>query len=321
MYKTANTIRMLQILYSGGVVKKRDLAQELETNERNIREYKKELVMAGYDILEHKGRNGGLELDAASIIPASHLSPEQTDAFLEARDLVHSHVGFPAMREFDSAFEKLFSSASRQSGEDDSILYLSRRRQDPRKISPVHLELCRRGIREKKQLKMKYRRRDGSLHDYLLEPYRIFYSNEAYYLFADKITPGQTGRGSWRCFRLSPTRVQELTVTDTLFSPFTDFSLEQNLAEHGFVKTPDTKYQVRVRREADHLFREADWGDDLLQTAEDGDWITFTFHRDETEGLFNKLLEFGPSVVLEAPEDKKQEFLKKLEALNGAYLS
>ena len=43
MYKTANTIRMLQILYSGGVVKKRDLAQELETNERNIREYKKEL--------------------------------------------------------------------------------------------------------------------------------------------------------------------------------------------------------------------------------------------------------------------------------------
>ncbi len=123
MYKTANTIRMLQILYSGGVVKKRDLAQELETNERNIREYKKELIMAGYDILEHKGRNGGLQLDSASIIPAARLNREQTDAFLEARDLVHTHSSFASMKEFDQAVEKLFSSVVPSPEEDDAILY------------------------------------------------------------------------------------------------------------------------------------------------------------------------------------------------------
>ena len=319
MYKTANTIRMLQILYSGGVVKKRDLAQELETNERNIREYKKELIMAGYDILEHKGRNGGLQLDSASIIPAARLNREQTDAFLEARDLVHTHSSFASMKEFDQAVEKLFSSVVPSPEEDDAILYLSRRRRDPRQTSTLHMEVCRRGIREKKRLKLLYRRRDGRMQEYLVEPYQVFYSQEAYYLFADKVEQGKTAGGNWRCFRFSPTRLQNVTLTEERFVPFTDVSLEQTLAEYGFVKTPNTKYQVRVRKEAEHLFRESDWGDDLRAVSQDEEWIRYTFHRDEKEGLFNQLLEFGPTVILESPADQQQEFKDRISALMEAY--
>ena len=40
-----------------------ELAKELETNPRNIREFKKELVTAGYNIQEVKGRYGGYYLD------------------------------------------------------------------------------------------------------------------------------------------------------------------------------------------------------------------------------------------------------------------
>lgn len=321
MYKTANTLRMLQILYSGGIVKKKDLARDLETNERNIREYKKELLMAGYNIVEHKGRHGGLELCAQSILPAARLTPEQTDAFLEARDLVHSHESFPSRKAFDQAVEKLFSGTvhSQEADEDDAILYLTRRRQDPETSCTLYMELCRRAIREKKRLAMRYRRRDGVLHDYLLEPYRVFYSKNAYYLFADKVEPGKTGTGNWRCFRFSSTRMQDVTMTDTSFAPFTDISLEQNLASYGFVKTPNTKYQVRVKKEADHLFRESDWGDDLRQTGQEGDWLRFTFHRDEQEGLFSQLLQFGPSVVLEAPQAQREAFEQKLRDLSEAY--
>lgn len=58
MNRCALTIRMLMILRARGTkypVSTRVLAQELETNPRNIREFKKELVTAGFNIIEKKG--------------------------------------------------------------------------------------------------------------------------------------------------------------------------------------------------------------------------------------------------------------------------
>ena len=49
--KTAKCIKMLQILNNSGVVKIKDLALMLETNERNIPEYKETLTNAGYRVI------------------------------------------------------------------------------------------------------------------------------------------------------------------------------------------------------------------------------------------------------------------------------
>lgn len=320
MYKTANTIRMLQILYSGKIVKKRDLAAELETNERNIREYKRELIMAGYDIIEHKGRNGGLELDRASIIPASHLTGTECMAVLEGRNLVHAHADFALMPDFDAAFDKLFSSAVGPDQGEETTLYLSRRRQDPVEGILVELELCRQAIREHRRLSLKYRRRDGTRSEYIVEPYRIFYYEDAYYLFADKTGASGSGSGTWRFFRFSPTRMEEVQILEERFSPFSDFNLEKHLADHGFVKTPAATYTVRVREEADHLFRELDWGDDLTNLNHEKGWIRYSFTRDEKAGLFRQLLQFGPDVVLETPDSARQELAEKLDAIRENYL-
>ena len=53
--------------------------------------------------------------------------------------------------------------------------------------------------------------------------------------------------------------------------------------------------------------------------SQDEEWIRYTFHRDEKEGLFNQLLEFGPSVILESPADQQQEFKGRISALMEAY--
>ena len=63
MGKSAMCIQMLQILNSGRVYKASELADLLETNPRNIIEYKKELEEAGYYIISIPGKFGGYQLD------------------------------------------------------------------------------------------------------------------------------------------------------------------------------------------------------------------------------------------------------------------
>ena len=56
MFRTALCIKMLMILFTRDVVSIKELSEELETNPRNIPEYRKELEAAGYPIETVSGR-------------------------------------------------------------------------------------------------------------------------------------------------------------------------------------------------------------------------------------------------------------------------
>lgn len=74
MGKTSNCLKMLQILSSGRVYKGQELADILETNVRNIAEYRTELEMAGYYIEGIPGKYGGYRLITQSVIPTVRLN-------------------------------------------------------------------------------------------------------------------------------------------------------------------------------------------------------------------------------------------------------
>ncbi len=69
MGKTSNCLKMLQILSSGRVYKGQELADILETNVRNIAEYRTELEMAGYYIEGIPGKYGGYIFAGADMPP------------------------------------------------------------------------------------------------------------------------------------------------------------------------------------------------------------------------------------------------------------
>ncbi len=77
MGKASMCIQMLQILRSGRVYKCTELAELLETNPRNVIEYKKELEEAGYYIVSIPGKYGGYKLEQGSLIPSLNLSNEE----------------------------------------------------------------------------------------------------------------------------------------------------------------------------------------------------------------------------------------------------
>ena len=73
MNRTNLCIRMLQLLKARGKMNTTQLASELEVNPRNIREFKKELVLAGYNVEEVKGRYGGYILNDQYDLPVTIL--------------------------------------------------------------------------------------------------------------------------------------------------------------------------------------------------------------------------------------------------------
>ena len=94
MNRSAICIKMLMLLKARGKMNTLELAKELETNPRNIREFKKELVTAGYNIQEVKGRYGGYYLDEDCLFPSLKLTKDEIDALNESRGIVDSHPEF-----------------------------------------------------------------------------------------------------------------------------------------------------------------------------------------------------------------------------------
>ena len=85
MKRCAACIRMLQLLRSRGFMTREELAQELDTNVRNILEYRKELEEAGYVIEGTTGKYGGYQLKSGTLLPVAGLYEEELRSLQESR--------------------------------------------------------------------------------------------------------------------------------------------------------------------------------------------------------------------------------------------
>ena len=108
--KTTLCIEMLQILNSGRVYKISELANLLETNPRNIIEYKKELEDATYVIINKPGKYGGYKLAETCTIPSLKLTEDEKRILQVATDFIKSHGDFLDAQLYQKAMSKVFSS-------------------------------------------------------------------------------------------------------------------------------------------------------------------------------------------------------------------
>ena len=110
MLKTALCIQMLKILFSRDVVSIKELADELETNPRNIPEYRNEQEAAGYVIEAVRGRYGGYRLKKGSILPAVRLTEDEKKSMVEALDYLSQCATFSSVSAYKSAMGKIIMS-------------------------------------------------------------------------------------------------------------------------------------------------------------------------------------------------------------------
>ena len=97
MNRTSLCIRMLQLLQARGKMNTTQLANALEVNPRNIREFRKELVLAGYNVEEIKGRYGGYVLNDSLDLPVHKFTDEQKEALSESYKYMRNQKDFKSI--------------------------------------------------------------------------------------------------------------------------------------------------------------------------------------------------------------------------------
>ena len=109
---------MLLLLQARGMMKSEEIAELLDCNVRNIREYRKELEEAGYEIEAIQGKDGGYQLKKGTLFPVVALSKEEYQAISEALVYMESEP-FRYGNAFRKAMEKFKATTSMKNYDQD----------------------------------------------------------------------------------------------------------------------------------------------------------------------------------------------------------
>lgn len=109
MSKTSNCIRMLMILSDGNVHSISELSEKLETNPRNIIEYRKELEDSGYPIIGVPGKFGGYKIIKEDMFPCLKLTIEERKALSAGVGYLKARKDFPEKKILKPQWKKCFA--------------------------------------------------------------------------------------------------------------------------------------------------------------------------------------------------------------------
>lgn len=227
MGKSAMCIQMLQILNSGRVYKASELADLLETNPRNIIEYKKELEEAGYYIISIPGKFGGYQLNKPYTIPSLRFTPEEKKALRLANDLLKNDSKILDSRVYQLAMAKVFSSASQNVEVQDTFvipgvtLSMSEKEILDRYQT---IEFC---IKNKTVIEIDFLSVDNVVRTRKVEPYKLFLYRNVWFV----IGYCQRAR-DFRYFKL--TRIVGYRKTQERFRKHLDYNESDYLGKDGF---------------------------------------------------------------------------------------
>jgi len=184
MGKAAMCIQLLQILSSGRVYKCSELAELMETNPRNIIEYKRELEEVGYYILSIPGRYGGYQLDQTATIPSLKLTAIEKMAFVEGVAYLKSRTDFPYGMEYISATSKIFSSLEKKPIEEDIVVSMPRKLAMPIDEIAERYRVIAKCIQEHRVMSIRFLTNYNLERDRLIHPYKLFMYNDAWFVLA-----------------------------------------------------------------------------------------------------------------------------------------
>ena len=227
--RTAASIMMLQILYSRDIVSVSELANLLQTNPRNIPEYKKELQYAGYLIDSVPGRYGGYRLVKQALFPSIKLDKSEIKALSQSVEFLLTKKDFLERDNFLSAMNKVMSAVG---GSEEAMgftvinqhgLTMPFEELQKRYYAILH---C---INNRLVLNMDFLSSDNVTRNRNIYPYKLFIYNQAWFVI------GYCERaGAIRFFKL--TRIENFKVTDRRFRKPSKFVFKESdyFDKYGF---------------------------------------------------------------------------------------
>lgn len=198
MGKTANCIKMLQLLNTGKTYKISELAEALETNPRNVIEYRTELEEAGYVIVGVPGKYGGYKLDRTGTIPTLKLTEEDKLILMHGASYLESS-DFLERKSYESVMSKIFSSMNYSVPMQDTFIIPGVTLSMPSEELLARYQTIEQCIKSKRVLHITFLSNENIPRERDIHPYKLFMLNNAWFVlayceFRQKVLPFKLNR-------------------------------------------------------------------------------------------------------------------------------
>lgn len=297
MNRTALCIKALLKLYSRDVVNTKELASYLECNERNIREYIKELRTAGYNITSTKGINGGYTLDKEEFFPQIRLTSEEINALEASMLYLSKKMDFIAKDDFISAISKILVSSRNKKNEFDEIRIVEKYplAMDNIRLKEIH-DIFSEAIANSNKVMVKYASVNGSKKEYILEPYKCFIYNNYWYVLAwNEMIKNKDPIGMYKL-----NRFEEIKVLNERFIKLKTFDEKKYLNDSSL---NINKIHVRIRfKDVNMAIQERIYGDKQQLILEGDNSIVLDCYMNEFDAI-TLALSYGENALVIYPED------------------
>lgn len=235
MNRSALCIKMLHILYGRkDPISSFELAELLETNQRNVQEFKKELEVAGYTIDSIRGKHGGYLLNEESVFPSLALDSDEKEAINEALMYLKAQKNFIYYPQFEFAMNKLKAKVNHSSQSKETI-YLSESRKTLSKTESKMVDLVNTAKEQHKVLSFQY---SSSYHNSItyreVQPYELIVTDEGFYLLAYDKTKDKTN--GFKYFKIVDERMSDVSILKQRFTRDIDFKVSDHIGSTTLMK-------------------------------------------------------------------------------------
>lgn len=314
MNRSSLCIKMLQILNAHDFVTTKELAERLETNPRNIVEYKKELEVAGYLIESVKGRYGGYRLIDKAELPAIRLSDNEKQAMNDAYSYLKNHHDFLSIVEYTRAYEKIKSSLSFSNNQSD-IIFQSQQVKIEENILKM-IQICEKGKKENLAVSFDYRSlRSNQYQTIEFCPYEIMNIKGDYYCIGYSKT-----KHDFRIYKFSSARMKNVQLLNKKFTKDLDFNVNTYIGKSGLMKDEVIETEFVITGKNAILYSERQIGVNPVTYFDDQNQLHVKTLFEGKLSAIQFLCSLGSSCKLISPQELKDEIREEISKMIENYL-
>ncbi len=302
--RTALSIKMLQILYgSHKVINREELAKQLDTNVRNISEFKRELEVAGYNIISTSGKYGGYRLDDYSLFPSLTLDSKEIEAINESLNYLSIQSEFIEYEAFMTAMNKVKAKV-RDRNVNTQTIYLKNSSYHISSETKKMLSLIQNAKDNQHTMSFDYSSLgNDEITKRLVHPYVVIMNQEGAYLLAYEITKGKDKM--FKFFKIIESRMSNVKLTEIKFTKDSNFKVNDYSGKHGLLKGLHEAEIVVSGLNATWLNEKEI--ENVISKRFDNDKLYLHFVMEGEYRLKSFLLSLGSSCKVISPEKLKQE--------------
>lgn len=294
-------------------MKSRELAEELEVNERMIRKYIADLEMAGVYVTSSKGMNGGYSMEGYDYLVDMKLTEVENAALRLAQEQL-KYDNFIYNKEFNQFVDKVRAFDKKYIYGNNFLQYLSKgytsieTADERKKCLDINAAIVSRN-----KIKMKYFSLSSGESERIVQPYAIINYKGAFYF---------TAFCENRCrvidFKIS--RIKEYCILDTKYEIPKDFSLKDYMKNSiGLYRGDSIRLKLKVNKPMSYIVSEKKWSDNQEIIWCDDESIIFNAEMAGKTEILSWILSMGSAVTVLEPESLRESVVEEINKMNKKY--